>query len=220
MTRIKVCGVTLLDDAAAVADAGVDFLGLNFWDRSKRYVERDRAAMLAITARPARPEVAIVGLFVNAHADEIAEIHAAVGLDIVQLHGDEPASACREIAALLQRPVWKAISVGAAADVARLGDWPVDAVLLDTPTAGRGGSGQTFDWALATAAVARHRDRRCVLAGGLSPANVGAAIAAVHPWAIDVASGVERAPGVKDRAKVHALIAAVRAADGATGDTP
>jgi phosphoribosylanthranilate isomerase len=213
MTLIKICGVTLLDDAAIIADAGADFIGLNFWDGSKRRIDRARAPMIAAVARAARPEVAIVGLFVNADDDEIAEIHAEVGLDVIQLHGDEPASACRALAAALGRPIWKAIAVGRAADVARLADWPVDAILLDTPTPGRGGSGQTFDWTIARAAVTQHRDRRCVLAGGLGPANVGAAITTVRPWAIDVASGVERAPGVKDRAKVTALIQAVRNAD-------
>jgi phosphoribosylanthranilate isomerase len=219
VVKIKVCGVTLPDDAAMVAAAGVDFIGLNFWPRSRRHVEVERAPMIAAAARAAAPAtgVRIVGLFVDAHADEIVAAHAAVGLDRVQLHGDESPDDCRVIARATGLPVWKAIAVASARDLAALADWPVDAILLDAPTAGRGGSGTTFDWALAADAVARHPRLAIVLAGGLGPDNVAAAIAQVRPFAVDVASGVERAPGVKDADRVHAFVAAARAAGSAAG---
>lgn len=209
--KIKICGVTLAEDAARIAAAGADFLGLNFWSGSKRRVDVDRAAAIATAARAAGP-VQIVGLFVDAGAAEIAAIHARVELDVIQLHGAEPPEDAAAVARAVGRPVWKAIAAGAPADLARLAAWPADAILLDTPTPGRGGSGLTFDWSLARAARAADPTRRIVLAGGLHAGNVAAAIAAVGPWAVDVASGVEAAPGVKDAAKVAAFIAAARAA--------
>jgi phosphoribosylanthranilate isomerase len=207
-TRIKICGVTLPDDAARVAAAGVDFIGLNFWPRSKRHVDADRAAVLASAVRGAGP-ARLVGVFVDATAAEIAAILARVDLDVIQLHGAESPDQVAAIARAAGRPVWKAIAAGSPADVEELHVWPADAILLDTPTPGRGGSGVTFDWALVRAARARHPARRLVLAGGLSPDNVAVAVAAVAPWAVDVASGVEASPGVKDPAKVAAFVAAV-----------
>jgi phosphoribosylanthranilate isomerase len=204
-TLVKICGVTLADDAAAIAAAGADFIGLNFWDRSKRHVDPARAPLIAAVARSANPDVKIVGVFVDAHADEIAELHAAVGLDRVQLHGDEHPDDCAAIARAVPVPLWKAIAVRDARDLAALHEWPVEAILLDAPSAGKGGSGTTFDWRLAADAK-----QAIVLAGGLTPENVAAAIARVRPWMVDVASGVERAPGVKDAAKVRAFIAAAR----------
>ena len=208
--KIKICGVTLPDDAAMAAAAGADFLGLNFWDRSRRHVDPARAPIVAGAARGANPNVAIVGVFVDAHADEIAEIHAAVGLDRVQLHGDEHPDDVRAIAAAVKLPVWKAIAVRDGRDLAALDDWPVEAILLDSPSSGKGGSGTSFDWALAATTPGRPAKHAIVLAGGLTPDNVAAAIARVRPWAVDVASGVARAPGVKDAAKVKAFIAAAR----------
>jgi phosphoribosylanthranilate isomerase len=208
--KTKICGVTLADDAAVAAAAGADFIGLNFWERSKRYLDPARAPIVAGVARGAGSPL-IVGVFVDAQPDEIAAVHAAVGLDRVQLHGDEHPDDVKRVADAVGVPVWKAIAVRDARDLAALDEWPVEAILLDAPSAGRGGSGQTFDWVLATAAE-RAPARPLVLAGGLTPENVGAAIARVRPWAVDVASGVERAPGVKDHDKVRAFIAAVRGA--------
>ncbi len=207
---IKICGVTLVEDAARIAAAGADFLGLNFWPRSRRRVDVEQAAALAAAARGEGP-VKIAGLFVDAGAAEIAAVHARVDLDVIQLHGAETPDAAAAIAAALGRPVWKAIAAGAPADLEDLEAWPVDAILLDTPTPGKGGSGRSFDWSLARAARIRHPARRLVLAGGLHPGNVAEAIAAVGPWGVDVASGVEAAPGVKDAAKVAAFVAAARA---------
>ena len=208
--RIKVCGVVLPDDAALVASLGVDFVGLNFWPRSKRFVAPERAPMVAAVARAAG-SVRIVGVFVDADVDDIAAVHARVGLDVVQLHGREDAATCQAVAAATYLPVWKAIAVASARDLAGLDGWPADAFLLDAPTPGRGGSGLSFDHALARDARVRYPSVRFVLAGGLLPETVAGAIATVEPWCVDVASGVEVAPGVKDAEKLRAFVAAARA---------
>jgi phosphoribosylanthranilate isomerase len=210
MTRIKICGVTLPDDAARVAATGVDYLGLNFWPPSKRYLTPERAPAVAAAARAAGP-ARLVGLFVNQPLDAIAAIARDVALDAIQLHGDETPAAVVAIAQLTGRPVWKAIAVAGPADLAQLDAWSVEAFVLDAPAVGRGGAGQVFDWNLARDARRSYPARQLVLAGGLGPHNVAAAIEAVEPWAVDVASGVESAPGIKDPAKVAAFVAAVRA---------
>jgi phosphoribosylanthranilate isomerase len=210
MTKIKICGVTLADDAARASAAGADFVGINFWPKSKRHVELARARMLADAVRAAG-SARVVGVFVDATIEQITTVHARVDLDVVQLHGSETPADVGAIVRATNRPAWKALAMRAPADVEGLQTWPVDAVLLDTPTPGKGGSGETFDWALAREARRRFPARQLVLAGGLSPDNVGQAIADVSPWAVDVASGVESAPGVKDAAKLAAFVAAVRA---------
>jgi phosphoribosylanthranilate isomerase len=210
MTKIKICGVTLADDAARVAAAGVDFIGLNFWPRSKRYLSPDRAPLVAAAARGAGP-VRVVGVFVDAEPSEIAEICAAVPLDVIQLHGDESPEEVGRVGAATKQPIWKAIAVTAARDLERLEAWPTDAIMLDAPSPGRGGAGKPFDWNLAREARRRHPARKLVLAGGLDAANVATAIAQLTPWAVDVASGVEAAPGIKDPAKLQAFVDAVRA---------
>jgi len=210
MTKIKICGVTRADDAAAVAASGAHYLGLNFWPRSKRFVSAERAAVVAAAARGAGA-VQLVGVFVDATAGEIAAIARGVGLDVIQLHGDETPDDVAAVARATGRPVWKALAVGEPRDLAGLERWPVDAFLLDAPAVGRGGSGKVFDWTLACEARTRDPGRQFVLAGGLGPHNVAAAIAAVAPWAVDVASGVESAPGIKDVLKVAAFIAAATA---------
>jgi phosphoribosylanthranilate isomerase len=207
-TRIKVCGVTTVADAAMVAAAGVDFLGLNFWAGSKRRVDVATAHELAAAARAAGP-VTIVGLFVDADPDDIAITAAALGLDAVQIHGVDDAVALTAIART-GVAVWKAVSVAGDADIDGIARIPVTTVLLDAPSPGRGGSGQRFDWALARRAVERYPAHQIALAGGLTADNVGDAIAAVQPWAVDVASGVEKAPGIKDPDRVRAFVAAVQ----------
>jgi len=211
-TRIKVCGVTLADDAARVAAAGVDYIGLNFWPKSKRHLSPDRAPMIAAAARAAGA-LRVVGVFVDPEIDEILAVTAQVDLDVIQLHGDETPEACAKISGAVFRSVWKAIPVASSHDVERLDVWPVDAILLDAPTPGRGGAGATFDWQLAREARERHPARTIILAGGLDAANVATAIRAVEPAVVDVASGVEAAPGIKDAGKLAAFIAAVRTAD-------
>lgn len=214
MTKIKICGVTRPDDAAVIASSGVDFIGLNFWPSSKRYLPPDHAPIVAAAAREASASsggVLVVGLFVNAPLGEIATIARDVALDVLQLHGDEDPAQVRAIAQATRLPVWKAIAAGGPSDLAHLDGWPADAILLDAPAVGRGGAGKTFDWNLARDARRQLPELKLVLAGGLNPDNVGDAIQAVEPWAVDVASGVEAAPGIKDPAKVAAFIAAVRA---------
>jgi phosphoribosylanthranilate isomerase len=211
-TRIKVCGVTTVGDAAMVVAAGVDFLGLNFWSGSKRRVDVATAHELAAAARAAGP-VTLVGLFVDADPDDIAITAAAVGLDAVQIHGEDDPAVLAAIAGT-GVTVWKAVAVTGDADIdgiARIVQ-SVSTVLLDAPSPGRGGSGQRFDWALARRAVERYPRLPIALAGGLTADNVGEAIAAVRPWAVDVASGVERAPGIKDPDRVRAFVAAVATA--------
>lgn len=208
--KIKICGVTRADDAARASAAGVDFVGLNFWALSKRHIEAADAAPLAAAVRGAG-HAQVVGVFVDPDPDEVAAVMALVDLDIIQLHGDELPEDVALISNAAKRPAWKAIEATDADSLARLEDWPVDAILIDTPTSGRGGSGVTFDWALARDAKLRYASRHIVLAGGLRPDNVAAAIAQVDPWAVDVASGVESAPGIKDPGKLTAFVAAVRA---------
>jgi phosphoribosylanthranilate isomerase len=209
LPKVKICGVTLADDAARVATSGAELIGLNFWPRSKRYLSPDRAALIASVAR-ASGDLAVVGVFVDADLEAIREVLALVDLDILQLHGDEHPDDVANIAAATRRPIWKSIAVRGPGDYEHLDAWPVDALLLDTPSVDKGGSGQTFDWELAREARQRYATRNVVLAGGLDPGNVASAIDAVQPWAVDVASGVEVAPGVKDAAKVTAFVAAVR----------
>ena len=208
MTLIKICGVTLPDDAARVAAAGADFLGLNFWPRSKRYLAPERAPLIAGIARSSGA-AKLVGVFVDPHLDEVLRIHDAIQLDAIQLHGDESPELCAQLAAAAKVPIWKAIAVATARDVESLQVWPGEAILLDAPTPGRGGAGAKFDHELAREARRRYPKRRFVLAGGLDATTVAAAIALVQPWAVDVASGVEAAPGIKDAAKLAAFVAAV-----------
>lgn len=206
MVKVKVCGITSLTDALAAVEAGADALGFNFYRRSPRYVE-PAAARRIIAELP--PGVVCVGVFVNEEsAYELAHLAEEARVSVVQLHGDEPPEYC---ATLGGREVIKALRVGkdfAPAEVAR---YPVRSILLDAYNArARGGTGETFDWGLA------RRTRELVaelyLAGGLTPENVAAAIAEVEPYAVDVCSGVETAPGRKDAARVRAFVAAVRAA--------
>ncbi len=225
--RVKICGVTDPANASGCVAAGADFLGLNFWPGSKRYLAAEHATAVVNAARAAGP-IQLVGVFVDADLDTIRAAVVAYHLDIVQLHGAEDPDAARAVSAALGVPVWKAIGMAGAAALEHLPLWDladpaglagrdaaarrslIDALVLDTATPGHGGSGAAFDWALAAAAKARIPGRRFVLAGGLTPGNVAAAIAVAHPWAVDVASGVESAPGVKDLSAVASFVSAAR----------
>jgi phosphoribosylanthranilate isomerase len=209
MTRIKVCGLTQADDAARVGASGADFIGLNFWPKSKRYLSPERAPLLASIVR-STGTAKLVGVFVDPDVDEVQAIASSVDLDVIQLHGDENPELVKRISLAVYRPVWKALPIASAKDLAHLDVWPAEALLLDAPTPGRGGAGAKFDWNLAREARQRFPKIQFVLAGGLTPENVGGAIATVDPWAVDVASGVEAAPGVKDAAKLAAFIGAAR----------
>lgn len=205
MTRVKICGVTLPDDAARVAASGADFIGFNFWPKSKRYVAPERAPMLSGVARSAGA-AKLVGVFVDPEVDEVLAITSAVDLDVIQLHGDESPDLVKRISLAVYRPVWKAVPVASRRDIEHLDVWGAEAILLDAPTPGRGGAGAKFDWALAREARERFPRLNIVLAGGLDPDNVAEAVRTVEPWAVDVASGVEAGPGIKDAAKLDAFL--------------
>jgi len=196
---VKICGITRLEDASAAIDAGARALGFVFWPKSPRFVDPYRARAI-VAAMP--PFVTAVGLFVNQPADYVAGVASLARLGAVQLHGDESVA----YAASMPRPLIKALTLGD-----RMEAWPAHTmILLDAhdPTL-RGGTGRTIDW---TAAAAVARKRPILLAGGLTPDNVGDAVARVQPFGIDVSSGVERSPGIKDRRKIRALFEALHVA--------
>lgn len=207
---IKICGITLADDAAQASAAGADFIGLNFWPRSKRYLDPARAPLVAAAARGAGA-AKLVGVFVDPELDEVLAVTSQVDLDVIQLHGDESPDDVDQIAAATKRAVWKAIAVRGPADLEHLDVWHTAAFLLDAPSPARGGTGTKIDWQVARDGLTRNASRKFVLAGGLDPSNVQTAVATVQPWGVDVASGVEAGPGIKDPAKVTAFIAAARA---------
>jgi phosphoribosylanthranilate isomerase len=197
--------VTRPADAALAAALGADYIGMNFWPGSKRFVSVDEGREIA----GAVPAGALkVGVFVNAAPDDVMMVVMQVGLDLVQIHGDESPATC---AALPVR--WlRALRVAGEADLEAIALYPgAEAILLDAPSAGYGGSGRTFDWSLAARAVAAS-EKPIFLAGGLTPENVGAAVAAVRPYAVDVAGGVESAPGIKDEEKLRRFIVNARGA--------
>jgi len=198
--RIKICGVTRLEDALAAARLGADALGFNFWPGSKRHLTA-AAARRIISRLP--PFVTPVGVFVNQAEGELRAIAAESGIQVFQLHGDEPPELCSR----LPLPVVKAIPVDRVRTLSKLLSYEVQAFLLDTPSRGYGGSGEPFDWSLAEGVS---EVAPVILAGGLTPENVADAVRAVRPWAVDVASGVESSPGVKDPERMSRFITAVR----------
>jgi len=206
-THIKFCGIARLQDAEQAAELGAWAVGMIFWPGSARCCAMDEAAAIA-GALKRRTELA--GVFVDAHLDDVAATAEALELTLVQLHGDEGPAYCAEVARRTGAKVIKAARVRDRADVRALHAFAAtDFHLLDAYAPGRvGGTGETFAWEL----TGEHpRDRPLILSGGLTAENVGEAIAAVRPFAVDVASGVEAAPGVKDHAKMTAFAAAVRA---------
>lgn len=207
MVRVKICGITNLEDALAAVEAGADALGFNFYPRSPRYIEPDRAR--AIVAQ-LPPFVTPVGVFVNeADLEAMARIVTQVRLAVVQLHGDEPPAFCQQAAHRWW--VIKAVRVGPDFRPQQWAHYPAHALLLDTARAGAyGGTGERFDWAWARRAKAFIP--RVILAGGLSPENVAAAVDDVRPYAVDVCTGVEARPGKKDPEKMRAFVAAAKAA--------
>lgn len=206
MCRVKICGITNLEDALLAAELGAQALGFIFYAKSPRAIT-PAAARQIITQLP--PLVLSVGVFVNEAAALVMEVAEMVRLDWVQLHGEEPPEYCR----YLSRNVLKAIAMQDRSSLDRMKPYQgcVRAFLLDTHKTGqKGGTGETFDWSLAREAG---ENGAIVLAGGLNPENVGAAIREVSPLAVDVASGVEAAPGKKDHARLRAFFNAVAAAE-------
>lgn len=209
MIHVKICGLTRIEDALCAADAGADLLGFVFYTGSPRNVSWQTARTMAAAAKDRRPDMCCVGLFVDAPEELIAEVLDSCGLELAQLHGNEPP----DMIARLEQRAYKAIRPRSASELegilrqygARAA--PPD-LLCDTYVSGQpGGSGQVGDWALAAELAAR---RRILLAGGLTPGNVVQAIEKVRPWGVDVSSGVEEAPGRKSQAAIRRFIAAVR----------
>lgn len=203
VVRSKICGITRLEDGLAAVAAGADAIGLVFYARSPRAVSIEQARAI-VAGLP--PFVTTVGLFVDMPQRDIEAVLAAVPLDLLQFHGDESAAECEA----LGRPYIKALRVRAQDDVAALVDAyrGARAVLLDTFVDGvPGGTGQAFDWSLVPATLSKP----VILAGGLTPGNVAAAIAQVRPYAVDVSGGVEAGKGIKDATKVKDFVRAVRA---------
>jgi phosphoribosylanthranilate isomerase len=203
MVKVKICGITDRDDALHAAACGADALGFVFYAASSRCVVPEQARAI-IAALP--PFVTRVGLFVNENPERIRALVAACGLDAVQLHGDELPTDCL----LPPCRVIKGVRPADAGDLPALADYPVTALLVDAAVPGQfGGTGQRADWGLARQLATRHR---VILAGGLTPENVGAAVRQVRPYGIDVASGVEISPGRKDPDKVARFIRMAREA--------
>lgn len=229
--NVKICGLTTIDDALVAVDAGADLLGFIFYDKSPRYITPTEVRAIVTRLRPADHRLPItdhgspitvhrspllVGVFVNPSLEQVVRTLDYCGLDLAQLHGEEAA----ELLAALPGRAFKALrprdaaeAASQAAAFARFGPASGPDLLVDAyhPTL-RGGAGQTGDWSLAASLAGRHR---LLLAGGLTPDNVAQAIAQVHPWGVDVASGVEAAPGRKDHDRIRAFIAAARGDDNA-----
>lgn len=195
--RVKYCGITRYDDAEHAARLGAWAVGLNHWDGSPRRCEHAVAAEIGAGLRR---QLTLVGVFVNQPLDEIALAVENEHLDMVQLHGDEGLSFCNEVSRRTGCPVIKAIRVRSSADLDLARSYRTDFHLLDAHREGLpGGTGETFDWSL----LGKRRGKaKRILAGGLTPENVAEAITTVRPWAVDVASGVESAPGIKDHERM------------------
>lgn len=205
--RVKFCGITNLDDAAEAVLLGAWAIGLIHFDGSSRYVESGMAAEIGAAFRR---KCEVVGVFVNPTLEEVAKAVEDAGLTMVQLNGAEGASFCTEVARRTGAKVIKAVHVASAADIHGAEAYRTDFHLFDRRGPGLwGGTGESFDWEL----LRGHRSEvPALLAGGLRPDNVAAAIAVAHPYAVDVASGVEAEPGRKDHAAMAAFIEAAQAA--------
>lgn len=197
VTRVKVCGVTRVEDAVFAVEAGVSLIGLNFVPTSPRCVTIEQAQQL-VAAVAGRAEV--VAVVANLEWSQMAALRAEVGVDTLQLHGDEPPELFRSLSA----NDYKAIRIADATDVALARRYPGQRLLVDAKVPGLlGGSGHVFDWRLVADLA---KERNLILAGGLTPDNVQAAVSQVQPWAVDVASGVESAPGRKNPEKVVSFL--------------
>jgi phosphoribosylanthranilate isomerase len=202
-TRVKICGITRLEDAQFAAEAGAWALGMVFHQPSPRRCALPEAMAIGAALRR---KVELCGVFVNTPLDEIAAVADQAGLTLVQLHGDEGPAFCAEVARRTGAHVIKAVQIADNGDVHALDRFHTDYPLADTrPTSGRarGGTGLSFDWGLL---AARRSKVPLILSGGISAENAIAAIEQVHPFALDSASGTEAAPGRKDPARVQALI--------------
>ena len=201
--RVKICGMTRLEDALFAAQAGADALGLVFYEKSPRHVSTAQAASIC---RALPPFITRVGLFVDASAEIVEEVLHTVPLDLLQFHGDETPAYCAQF----DKPYMKAVRVQAdtdllkyAADFAEASGLLLDAYVPGLP----GGTGAAFDWQL----IPKNFPKPVVLSGGLTPQNVSDAIQQTRPWAVDVSSGVESAKGIKDQSKIAQFITNAKA---------
>jgi len=202
--NVKICGITVLDDALCAVEAGADALGFIFWPASPRCVEPDAIRLLG---EMLPPFVLRVGVFVDANADEVTKTVDRARLDAAQLHGDESPAVCAKVRERCR--VFKAFRMKDESVIDEMKAYDVDAFLLDAYASDKpGGTGKTFDWDLATRAKALGKP--VILSGGLKVENVPAAIAKVRPYALDVSSGVESTPGKKDHDKVRAFLRAAK----------
>ena len=200
--KVKICGITSVADGLAAAEAGADMVGLMFYEKSPRHVSLPAAVEIA---RALPPFVLKVGVFVNPAADRVTRAIGECGLSLLQFHGDEPPEFCTGFGMMSL----KAFRIRDVESLQALGNYNTDAYLLDAYSAsGLGGTGEKFNWDLAV--EAKKFGRPIFLAGGLTPENVAAAVHQVQPFAVDVSSGVESAPGKKDHAKVKAFIQAAK----------
>ncbi len=203
MTWLKICGVTRASDAERVADLGADALGLNFVHGSKRRLTLEQARPIV---EAVRGRIELVAVVANPTDAEIEALRQELGIEWLQLHGDEAAA---RVSRLLPR-AFKAVAIEDAADARRAATFPGERLLVDTKVgASSGGTGKVFDWQLVTELS---QTRQLIVAGGLTPGNVAAAVRVLTPFGVDVASGVESAPGVKDAALLEAFVLAVRQA--------
>jgi phosphoribosylanthranilate isomerase len=213
--QVKVCGITRLSDAELAAELGAWAIGMIFHEHSPRSCSLEEAQVIAARLRR---RVRLCGVFVNAHLEHVLELSDQLGLDMLQLHGDEGPAYCSEVARRTGAQVIKATQVSGPGDIRDIERFHTDFHLLDARSrsperAGlRGGTGESFDWALL---AGRRAKVPLILSGGLNAQNVAAAIALTHPYAVDTASGTESSPGRKDPQKLRDLIDAVR--DGAAG---
>jgi phosphoribosylanthranilate isomerase len=200
--KVKICGITSVADGLAAAEAGADMIGLMFYERSPRHISFELATEIS---RSISPFVLKVGVFVNPEEDDVLRAISECGVNLLQFHGEETPEFCTRFGVMSM----KAFRVRDAGSLLALPDYPTDAYLLDaySPDA-HGGTGAKFNWDLAL--EAKQHGKPIFLAGGLTHENVGAAVHQVQPFAVDVSSGVESAPGKKDSAKVRAFIQAVQ----------
>jgi phosphoribosylanthranilate isomerase len=211
MTKVKICGIKTLKDARAAIEAGADYLGFNFYPRSVRFIERQACAEITSVLKKEHPHVNLVGVFVNSSFTAVQDILNACSLHLAQLHGDETP----EMVASFEGKAYKAIRLSANSetdsrtimDFAKTRQGVGPALLVDAAVKGLyGGSGVTADW---NGAAELAKQYPLLLAGGLTPENVADAIRQVRPWGVDVASGVESAPGEKDSGKMKAFVKAI-----------
>jgi len=210
MTQIKICGITNIDDALCAAACGADAIGFIFHPPSPRFIAAERAKEI-IAALPAG--IATVGVFVNLDAEEVARTVEDCGLDLIQLHGDESPEYCRRFP---PERVIKAVFLRAPEELRALDAYNVRAFLADFREAGRyGGTGKRADWGLAARLGKSHP---LILAGGLGIENIGEALAAVAPGAVDINSGCERTPGIKDHERMRRIVGMIREKKGTAPD--